>query len=196
MQKLWMRVGVDNFDLEEARKRGIICTNCPGINSTSVAEHTVMLMLNLLRECPQLNQETKEGNWRRLMVTELSGKTVGLLGFGAVARKTAKMLKGFSCRILAYDKFPNEEIAREIGVEMMSLEEVVNLSITQTFTRSINTSLTTFIMVLALYIMGVSSIREFALPLMVGIVCGTYSSVCLTGAMWYEMSRRKEKNGI
>lgn len=77
-----------------------------------------------------------------------------------------------------------------------SLEEVVNLSITQTFTRSINTSLTTFIMVLALYIMGVSSIREFALPLMVGIVCGTYSSVCLTGAMWYEMSHRKEKNGI
>lgn len=77
-----------------------------------------------------------------------------------------------------------------------SLEEVVNLSITQTFTRSVNTSLTTFIMVLALYIMGVSSIREFALPLMVGIVCGTYSSVCLTGAMWYEMSRRKEKNGI
>ena len=121
-------VGVDNFDLEEARKRGIICTNCPGINSTSVAEHTVMLMLNLLRECPQLNQETKEGNWRRLMVTELSGKTVGLLGFGAVARKTAKMLKGFSCRILAYDKFPNEEIAREIGVEMMSLEEVVKQS--------------------------------------------------------------------
>ena len=77
-----------------------------------------------------------------------------------------------------------------------TLEEIVNLSITQTFTRSINTSLTTFIMVLVLYIMGVSSIREFALPLMVGIVCGTYSSVCLTGAMWYEMSRRKEKNGI
>lgn len=77
-----------------------------------------------------------------------------------------------------------------------SLEEIVNMSITQTFTRSINTSLTTFIMVLVLYIMGVSSIREFALPLMVGIVCGTYSSVCLTGAMWYEMSRRKEKNGI
>ena len=77
-----------------------------------------------------------------------------------------------------------------------SLEEIVNLSITQTFTRSINTSLTTFIMVLVLYIMGVSSIREFALPLMVGIVCGTYSSVCLTGAMWYEMSRRKDKNGI
>ena len=74
-----------------------------------------------------------------------------------------------------------------------TIEEIVNLSITQTFTRSINTSLTTFVMVLVLYIMGVSSIREFALPLMVGIICGTYSSVCLTGAMWSEMTRRKEK---
>ena len=60
-----------------------------------------------------------------------------------------------------------------------SVEEVVNKSITQTFTRSINTSLTTFIMVFVLYVMGVSSIREFALPLMVGIVCGTYSSCLL-----------------
>lgn len=73
------------------------------------------------------------------------------------------------------------------------LAEVVNLSITQTFTRSINTSLTTFVMVLVLFIMGVSSIREFALPLMAGIVCGTYSSVCLTGAMWYLMSVRHSK---
>ena len=67
------------------------------------------------------------------------------------------------------------------------LAEIVNASITQTFTRSVNTSLTTFIMVFVLYIMGVSSIREFALPLMVGIVCGAYSSVCITGALWYIM---------
>ena len=72
------------------------------------------------------------------------------------------------------------------------LAELVNDSITQTFTRSINTSLTTFIMVFVLYIMGVSSIREFALPLMVGIVCGTYSSVCITGALWYVMTVRHE----
>ena len=74
-----------------------------------------------------------------------------------------------------------------------TIEEIVNLSITQTFTRSVNTSLTTFVMVLVLYIMGVSSIREFALPLMVGIVCGTYSSVCLAGSLWFEMNRRREK---
>lgn len=74
-----------------------------------------------------------------------------------------------------------------------SLADVVNNSITQTFTRSINTSLTTFIMVFVLYLLGVTSIREFALPLMVGIVCGTYSSVCITGALWYIMTIAKNK---
>ncbi|MCI7262283.1 MAG: protein translocase subunit SecF, partial [Clostridiaceae bacterium] len=72
-----------------------------------------------------------------------------------------------------------------------TIEDVVNLSISQSVTRSINTSLTTFIMVLVLFIMGVSSIREFALPLMVGIVCGTYSSVCLAGAMWYVFGEKR-----
>ncbi|MEG2232194.1 MAG: protein translocase subunit SecF, partial [Lachnospiraceae bacterium] len=65
------------------------------------------------------------------------------------------------------------------------LAEIVNLSITQTLSRSIFTSLTTFIMVAVLFILGVTAIREFALPLMVGIVCGTYSSVCITGGLWY-----------
>lgn len=74
-----------------------------------------------------------------------------------------------------------------------TLAEVVNKSITQTFTRSINTSLTTFVMVFVLFLLGVSSIREFALPLMVGIVCGTYSSVCVTGALWYVMTMAKNK---
>lgn len=65
-----------------------------------------------------------------------------------------------------------------------SLEGMVNASITQTLSRSIFTSLTTFIMVAALYVFGVSSVKEFALPLMAGILCGTYSSVCITGALW------------
>lgn len=73
------------------------------------------------------------------------------------------------------------------------LEAVVNDSITQTLTRSIYTSLTTFIMVAVLYVLGVSSIREFAAPLMVGIVCGAYSSVCITGAFWYVMKKKFAK---
>mgnify|MGYP004695969803 CR=1 FL=1 len=70
------------------------------------------------------------------------------------------------------------------------LEDVVNKSITQTLSRSIFTSLTTFIMVAVLYVLGVTSIRDFALPLMVGILCGAYSSVCIAGGLWYVLRRK------
>ena len=73
------------------------------------------------------------------------------------------------------------------------LDEIVNESITQTLTRSIYTSFTTFIMVAVLYILGVSSIREFAAPLMAGVICGAYSSVCITGALWLVMKRYYKK---
>lgn len=70
------------------------------------------------------------------------------------------------------------------------LKEIVNRSISQTLSRSLFTSLTTFIMVAALYILGVTAIREFALPLMVGIACGTYSSICIAGSLWYLMKTK------
>ena len=78
------------------------------------------------------------------------------------------------------------------------LAEIVDMSITQTLTRSIYTSLTTFITIFVLFLLGVASIREFAMPIMVGIVCGAYSSVCVTGPLWYVMKTKlggkKEKN--
>lgn len=92
--------------------------------------------------------------------------------------------------IVIFDRIRENLKAR---TNKQSLADVVNMSITQTFTRSINTSLTTFVMVFVLFLLGVSSIREFALPLMVGIVCGTYSSVCVTGALWYIMTMAKDK---
>ena len=70
------------------------------------------------------------------------------------------------------------------------LKEIVDRSVTQTMSRSIFTSLTTFIMVAVLYILGVTSIRDFALPLMVGILCGTYSSICLAGPLWYVLRKK------
>lgn len=82
---------------------------------------------------------------------------------------------------------------RENMVEMTgkdTLEDVVNRSITQTLSRSIFTSLTTLVMVVTLYILGVTSIRDFALPLIVGIVCGAYSSVCLAGALWFVLREK------
>ena len=116
-----------------------------------------------------------------------------VLGFYAVSRVTvgttfiACMLTivGYSINatIVIFDRI-RENLATGFG-KKKDLAEVVNLSITQTLTRSIYTSLTTFIMVFILWIMGVSSIREFALPIMVGIICGAYSSVCVTGPLWY-----------
>ena len=84
--------------------------------------------------------------------------------------------------IVIFDRI-REEL--RLKTKAADLAEVVNKSITQTLTRSIYTSLTTFVMVLLLFIMGVSSMREFALPLMAGILVGAYSSVCITGALWY-----------
>ncbi len=71
----------------------------------------------------------------------------------------------------------------------MDVKEIVNKSISQTISRSLFTSLTTFFMVAVLYILGVTSVKEFALPLIVGILCGTYSSVCLAGCLWYSLQK-------
>ena len=84
--------------------------------------------------------------------------------------------------IVIFDRI-RENLRDRRGSE--NLQELVNRSISQTLSRSIFTSLTTFFMVAALEVFGVSSIREFALPLIAGIICGTYSSICLTGAMWF-----------
>ena len=120
-----------------------------------------------------------------------------VLAFYAVARISvgntfiACMLTivGYSINatIVIFDRI-REEL--RLKTKESDLADVVNKSITQTLTRSIYTSLTTFVMVAILYVLGVSSIKEFALPLMVGIVCGAYSSVCITGALWYVMKTK------
>ena len=79
------------------------------------------------------------------------------------------------------------------GMKNAALEDVVNTSITETLTRSIYTSFTTFVMVAVLYILGVATIKEFSLPLMVGVIAGGYSSVCITGVLWYLMKRHSDK---
>lgn len=123
-----------------------------------------------------------------------------VLAFYAVARLSvgsnfiACMLTivGYSINatIVIFDRI-RENLA--VAGRKTDLQELVNRSITQTLSRSVNTSVTTFITVAVLYILGVASIREFALPLMVGIVCGAYSSVCITGALWYVMKTKLGK---
>ena len=123
-----------------------------------------------------------------------------VLAFYAVARLSvgsnfiACMLTivGYSINatIVIFDRI-RENLA--VAGRKTDLQELVNRSITQTLSRSVNTSVTTFITVAVLYVLGVASIREFALPLMVGIVCGAYSSVCITGALWYVMKTKLGK---
>ena len=90
--------------------------------------------------------------------------------------------------IVIFDRI-RENIGTRTSITDERLSEIVNDSITQTLTRSINTSLTTFFMVFMLAILGVDSVREFAIPLLAGIVCGAYSSVCITGTLWYTIKK-------
>jgi SecD/SecF fusion protein len=89
--------------------------------------------------------------------------------------------------IIIFDRI-RENLSVKLNKE--SIEEVVNNSISQTVTRCINTSLTTFIMVFVLFLLGVDSIKIFAAPLMVGIICGAYSSICITGTMWFALKSK------
>lgn len=93
--------------------------------------------------------------------------------------------------IVTFDRI-RENFKSKTKVTQSELAEIANQSITQTLSRSINTSVTTFVMVLLLYIFGVTSIREFSLPLMVGVVSGTYSSICIATELWYEMKIRQK----
>lgn len=130
-------------------------------------------------------------------VTALLHDVLVVLGFYAVARVSvgntfiACMLTivGYSINatIVIFDRV-RENMAENTKRE--ELKEIVNKSISQTLSRSIFTSLTTFIMVACLYALGVTSIRDFALPLMVGIVCGAYSSVCIAGGLWYVLRKK------
>lgn len=123
-----------------------------------------------------------------------------VLGFYAISRTTvgttfiACMLTivGYSINatIVIFDRI-RENLANKSNAKSIDLKQLVNDSITQTLTRSIYTSFTTFVMVAVLYVLGVTAIKEFALPIIVGIICGGYSSVFITGALWYVMSKKK-----
>ena len=121
-------VGVDNIDGELAKKYGVKALNAPGQNSNAVAELTVGFMIDILRAVIPLHKDMEQGKWPRFMGSEIKGKTVGLLGFGAIARLVAKKLTAFDVKVIAYDLFPNEKAAAELGVKMTDMEEVITQS--------------------------------------------------------------------
>ena len=122
-------IGCDNIDLEAAKRLGIKVCNARGLNSDSVAEITVLMALALLRNLLVLDRTTREGGWMRYSGSIIHRRTWGLVGFGAISQNVVKILKGFEPgRILAYDPYPNQKIADEMGVELVDLDTLLKES--------------------------------------------------------------------
>ncbi|MDD5369733.1 MAG: phosphoglycerate dehydrogenase [Anaerolineaceae bacterium] len=118
-------VGVDNVDLGAAKEKGIIVTNTPGANSVSVAELALGLILALARQIPEAAQAVQQGKWPRLSGMSLEGKTIGILGLGAIGKQLARRLSGFDCHILAYDPLADPVYATSHNIELAPLEVVI-----------------------------------------------------------------------
>lgn len=118
-------VGVDNVDLEAAKRHGVQVVNAAGLNANAVAELGVAMILNCLRSIPQLNQKLDQGEWARAVGKEILGKTVGILGFGDIGGRVAKKLSGMGVELLAYDPYPNEAKARDLHVTLTDMDTVL-----------------------------------------------------------------------
>ena len=120
-------VGVDNIDLEEATRRGVLVMSTPGGNAVSVAEHTFALLLALARQVPRLDAAIREGRWEKSSAagTELRGKTLGLIGLGRIGSEVAVRAEAFDMRVLGYDPYISEAAAREVQVELVPLERLL-----------------------------------------------------------------------
>jgi len=120
-------VGVDNIDLEEATRRGILVVNAPGGNTISATEHTIAMMLALARNIPQANAMLKSGVWNKKMFlgSELCKKTLGIIGLGRIGAAVARRAQAMEMRIVAYDPYITESRASALGVELLSLDEVL-----------------------------------------------------------------------
>ncbi|TCP56002.1 D-3-phosphoglycerate dehydrogenase [Tumebacillus sp. BK434] len=120
-------VGVDNIDVAAATRQGVIVINAPDGNTISTCEHTFAMLLAMARKIPQAHGKLKGGAWDRksFVGVELSGKTLGILGFGRIGTEVAKRALAFNMRVLAFDPFLTRERAEKVGVVMASVDEVV-----------------------------------------------------------------------
>ncbi|NOX38421.1 MAG: phosphoglycerate dehydrogenase [Calditrichaeota bacterium] len=122
--------GVDNIDIHEATKRGIIVMNTPGGNTIAATEHTIGMMIAALRNIPQAYQALKQHRWDRKSFTgrELYQKTVGIIGLGKIGREVARRLSAFECRLLGYDPLLTPELADRLGVRLVPLDTLLKES--------------------------------------------------------------------
>src|SRR4051812_16784427 len=120
-------IGLDNVDVEEATRRGVMVVNAPQSNIISAAEQTLALLLSQARNIPQAHADLIEGRWERSKWegVELAGKTIGLVGLGRVGSLVAARAGGFGMRVIAFDPYVSAERAKEIGVEIMPTLEAL-----------------------------------------------------------------------
>ncbi|MER3521466.1 MAG: phosphoglycerate dehydrogenase, partial [Acidimicrobiia bacterium] len=119
-------IGVDNIDVEAATRRGIVVVNAPQSNTLSAAEHTMALMLALCRRIPEADRSMHAGEWKRsaFVGIELADKTLGIVGLGRIGTLVAQRALAFGMRLIAYDPYVSQERARQMSVELVSLEEL------------------------------------------------------------------------
>jgi D-3-phosphoglycerate dehydrogenase len=115
-------VGVDEVDLDAASQRGIVVANTPGANQTAVAELTIGLIFTLARDIPGVAQASRNGQWKRSAGWELTGKTLGIIGFGAIGRDVARRAHALGMKVIAYDPVSHGEAH---GVEAADLMTVL-----------------------------------------------------------------------
>ena len=119
-------LGVDNIDVAAATARGVMVANAPGTNALSTAEHAMALLLGLARNIPQAGAALKAGRWEKSKWegTELHGKTLGVLGLGRIGTLVAQRAHAFGMRVVAWDTWVSEERARQLGIELLELDQV------------------------------------------------------------------------
>ncbi len=117
--------GVDNVDLAACRRRGVTVTNTPGVNADAVAEHTIALMLAVTRRLPAMDRDVRAGQWPRGLLVQLRGRTLGVIGLGAIGRRVAELARAFGMTVLAWSFGPDQGRAARVGARATSLEDLL-----------------------------------------------------------------------
>lgn len=122
--------GFDHIDLKACKKNNIVVSNVPNYGKNTVAEHAMALLLTISRKIVESVERTRRSkfNWDGLTGFDLKNKTMGIVGTGNIGKHTAKFAKGFDMKVLAYDKFPDKDWAKDLGVEYVSLKKLLNSS--------------------------------------------------------------------
>jgi phosphoglycerate dehydrogenase-like enzyme len=120
--------GTDHIDLAACRARGVSVTSTPGVNAHAVAEHAVALMLAVMRRIPAMDRDLRGGGWARALLVQLEGRTVGLVGLGAIASRVGELLRPFGVTLLATSLRPDEGRAAALGARAVPIETLLRES--------------------------------------------------------------------